>query len=105
MTLARPLFDRRRLLAGMAGLALGPAVPAQFRVEISGVGATQVPIALLRFRDEDKHPVAISAVVRADPKVIEAYLGAGVTLTQCWRLVARLRRRRGYTFGTIWPSC
>ncbi|MEY4751489.1 MAG: hypothetical protein RIQ60_3703 [Pseudomonadota bacterium] len=69
MTLARPLLDRRRLLAGvtgLAGLTLGPAALAQFRVEISGVGATQVPIALLKFRDEDKSPVPISAVVRAD---------------------------------------
>ena len=39
----------------MALLALA-ALPAaaQFRVEISGVGATQLPIAVVRFRDEDK---------------------------------------------------
>ncbi|HEY1394041.1 MAG TPA: Tol-Pal system beta propeller repeat protein TolB [Methylibium sp.] len=39
---------------------------AQFRVEISGVGATQVPIAVARFRDEDKAPQQISAIIRAD---------------------------------------
>jgi TolB protein len=68
------LFSRRDLLArlarlsGAAGLAASGcgAALAQFRVEISGVGATQVPIALLRFRDEEKSPVAVSAVVRAD---------------------------------------
>ncbi|MFM2066089.1 MAG: hypothetical protein RLZZ584_998 [Pseudomonadota bacterium] len=68
MPLHRPLFARRSLLAGLAGWAGLAATPAlaQFRVEISGVGATQVPIALPRFRDEDKSPVAVSAVVRAD---------------------------------------
>ncbi|MFM2119038.1 MAG: hypothetical protein RL722_506 [Pseudomonadota bacterium] len=54
------------LLGAAAGLAgAGPAL-AQFRVEISGVGATQVPIALLPFRGEDKAPAPISAIVRAD---------------------------------------
>jgi TolB protein len=45
--------------------AAGPAL-AQFRVEISGVGATQVPIAIARFRDEAAAPVAISDLVRAN---------------------------------------
>jgi TolB protein len=41
---------------------------AQFRVEISGVGATQLPIAINKFRDEDKSApsVSISGIVRAD---------------------------------------
>jgi TolB protein len=39
---------------------------AQFRVEISGVGATQVPIAVARFRDEDRTTQVLSAIVRAD---------------------------------------
>ncbi len=51
---------------GLGGLGLSGAALAQFRVEISGVGATQVPITLLRYRDEDKAPVSVSAVVRAD---------------------------------------
>ena len=38
----------------------------QFRVEISGVGATQVPIAITKFRDEDRTNQSISAIVRAD---------------------------------------
>jgi TolB protein len=42
-----------------------PAV-AQFRVEISGIGATQVPLALVPFRDEGTTPQAVSAIVRAD---------------------------------------
>jgi TolB protein len=60
-----------RLLGASALLAAGAAAPvapalAQFRVEISGVGATQIPIAIARFRDEGRCPVALSAVVQAD---------------------------------------
>jgi TolB protein len=39
---------------------------AQFRVEISGVGATQLPIAINRFRDEDKSGQPIASIIRAD---------------------------------------
>ncbi|WP_298831552.1 Tol-Pal system beta propeller repeat protein TolB [uncultured Piscinibacter sp.] len=59
------MLTRRNLLsAGMAGFAL-PSF-AQFRVEISGVGTTQLPIAVPRFRDEDKAPQQVSAIIRAD---------------------------------------
>ena len=56
------------LAAAAAGtvLALSSAVRAQFRVEISGIGATQLPLAVTRFRDEDRSGQAISAIVRAD---------------------------------------
>ncbi|HMC16775.1 MAG TPA: Tol-Pal system protein TolB, partial [Albitalea sp.] len=45
-----------------------PALPAwsQFRVEISGVGATQLPIVITRFRDEDRSGTSLSGIVRAD---------------------------------------
>ena len=58
-------MQRRRAVA--AGL-LAPCLPAfaQFRVEISGVGATQLPIGMPRFRDEDKVPQPISQIIRAD---------------------------------------
>lgn len=56
---------RRRLVALPLAAALPPAL-AQFRVEISGVGATQLPIAIARFRDEDKAPQPVGAIVRAD---------------------------------------
>jgi TolB protein len=39
---------------------------AQFRVEISGVGATQLPIAIAKFREEDRAPQPVGAIVRAD---------------------------------------
>lgn len=39
---------------------------AQFRVEVSGVGLTQVPIAFAPFRGEDSSPQRIASIVQAD---------------------------------------
>jgi hypothetical protein len=58
-------WSRRRALAALGSLAAGPAA-AQFRVQISGVGATQIPVALATLRDEASSGVALSAIVRAD---------------------------------------
>jgi len=46
-------------------LAAG-AAQAQLRVEISGVGSNQIPVAVAAFADEGQSPTAISAVVKAD---------------------------------------
>lgn len=56
----------RRLFAASSGLLLAAPALAQFRVEISGVGATQLPIAIARFRDEDRTTQVVSGVIRAD---------------------------------------
>ncbi|RRD57734.1 Tol-Pal system protein TolB [Comamonadaceae bacterium OH2545_COT-014] len=64
-----PLFTRRSAARSLAwSFALAPALPAlaQFRVEVSGVGLTQLPIALAPFRGEDAAPQKIAAIVRAD---------------------------------------
>jgi TolB protein len=66
MTDSWPVPRRTLLLASLSPLLGAPAALAQFRVEISGVGATQLPIAVARFRDEDKSGVALSSIVRAD---------------------------------------
>ena len=58
-------WPRRRFLAGLGGLAAANAA-AQFRIEITGVGATQIPIVLATFRDETAAPVPVSQIVRAD---------------------------------------
>ena len=58
-------FARRVACVGLLALLALPAA-AQFRVEISGVGATQLPIAVARFRDEDKSNQSPSAIIRAD---------------------------------------
>ena len=49
-------------------MAAAPALPAlaQFRVEVTGVGLTQLPIALPAFRGEEAAPQKISQIVRAD---------------------------------------
>ncbi|MGH8034667.1 MAG: Tol-Pal system beta propeller repeat protein TolB, partial [Lysobacterales bacterium] len=51
-------------------LAAGPfsALPAfaQFRVEVTGVGLTQLPIAIAPFRGEAQAPQKIGGIVRAD---------------------------------------
>ena len=60
-----PSWSRRRLIAALGSLAAGPAA-AQFRVQITGVGATQIPVALAALRDEGASGVAVSAIVRAD---------------------------------------
>ena len=59
------MLNRRQIFAG-SGLVLGLPAFAQFRVEISGIGATQVPIAIARFRGEESTNQVLSAIVRAD---------------------------------------
>ncbi|MCB2021930.1 MAG: Tol-Pal system protein TolB [Burkholderiaceae bacterium] len=64
-----PFLSRRGLLAAGAcamGMTFGAPALAQFRVEISGVGGTQLPIAIAKFKDEDKAPQPVSAIIRAD---------------------------------------
>ncbi len=58
-------FRKLLCLVACAVVLVAPA-QAQFRVEISGVGATQVPIAIAKFRDEDKAGQAIANIVRSD---------------------------------------
>ena len=59
-------FDRRHFCAAGAALLAAPGAFAQFKVEISGIGATQLPIAVVRFRDEDRSGQSPSAIIRAD---------------------------------------
>ena len=47
------------------GIVANPA-QAQLRVEISGVGATQIPIAIAGFANESIAPQQISAIIKAD---------------------------------------
>ena len=63
------MHPRRFFIAAVlatAGLAFTVSSQAQFRVEISGVGATQVPIAVAKFTDEDRSGAAVAAIIRAD---------------------------------------
>ena len=63
------LPGRRNFIAGLTSslgtLAVFPA-GAQFRVEVSGVGLTQLPIAVPAFRGDAQSPQKIAAIVQAD---------------------------------------
>jgi TolB protein len=56
---------RRRFVTALLAGAAAPSL-AQFRIEVSGVGATQVPVVVADFRGGDQARVAIAEVVRAD---------------------------------------
>lgn len=56
---------RRDLFVLAGGLAAAPAF-AQFRVEVTGVGLTQLPISIAPFRGEADAPQKISSIVGAD---------------------------------------
>ena len=58
-------LNRRELVALAAGAVAGPAL-AQFRVEVTGVGLTQLPIAVVPFRGEADLPQKIASIVQAD---------------------------------------
>ena len=61
-----PALWRRRQMVGFLGTL--PALPAlaQFRVEVTGVGLTQLPIAIAPFRGEAAAPQKLAAIVQAD---------------------------------------
>jgi len=48
------------------GLMLATLAHAQLRVEISGVGANQIPVAIAGFADETSAPQQITAIIKAD---------------------------------------
>jgi TolB protein len=54
--------------ACVAGLLMAPmySALAQFRVEVTGVGLTQLPIAIAPFRGDEQAPQKIAAIVQAD---------------------------------------
>ena len=56
---------RRAALLGATSLVSMPVL-SQFRVEISGVGMTQLPISVAAFRGEEALAQRISAIVQAD---------------------------------------
>ncbi|HEY9026323.1 MAG TPA: Tol-Pal system protein TolB, partial [Burkholderiaceae bacterium] len=63
------MWPRRQVLRALgASVALPALTPAfaQFRVEVSGVGATQIPVVIGRFREEEKLPQSLSTIIRAD---------------------------------------
>ena len=56
----------KKILSLLLLVLLHASAWAQFRVEVSGVGLTQIPVALAAFRGEDAATQKISAIVLAD---------------------------------------
>ena len=88
---------RRLFLLALTGMGVMPAA-AQFRVEISGVGLTQLPIAIAGFRGETQSPVKISAVIQANLERSGRFKpidSTGQTLDESTRVDVPLWRQRG----------
>ena len=60
-------------------LITGVPVQAQFRVEVTGVGLTQLPIAVSAFRGEDGAPQKIASIVQADLERSGQFRGVDVS--------------------------
>jgi TolB protein len=60
----RTMKHRFLILVGL--LVAATTAQAQLRVEISGVGSNQIPIAIAAFADEAVAPASVSAIIKAD---------------------------------------
>ncbi|HSV36077.1 MAG TPA: Tol-Pal system beta propeller repeat protein TolB [Ramlibacter sp.] len=92
-----PAQWRRRQMVGLLGAAALPAF-AQFRVEVTGVGLTQLPIAIAPFRGEVQSPQKISAIIQADLErsgQFRAIDAAGATLDETSRPDVTPWRQKG----------
>ncbi|MGI4847619.1 MAG: Tol-Pal system beta propeller repeat protein TolB [Janthinobacterium lividum] len=56
----------QRLCALIGFVAVCATAQAQMRIDISGVGATQIPIAIAGFANEDVAPAQVTAIIKAD---------------------------------------
>ena len=71
----------RRVLISLLAAGYLCALPAfaQFRVEVSGVGLTQVPVAIAPFRGEAQSPQKIGSIVKADLERSGMFRGVDTT--------------------------
>jgi len=76
-----PRISRRHAVTALAASSALPAL-AQFRVEIKGVGLTQLPIAIAPFRGEAQSPQKISAIVHADLERSGQFVGVDASDAQ-----------------------
>jgi len=74
------------------------AAQAQFRVEVSGVGLTQLPIAVSAFRGDDVAPQKMGAIVQADLERSGQFRGvdtAGAAIDEVTRPDVSVWRQKG----------
>ena len=76
-----PPLSRRQLIASGL-LTFGLPALAQFRVEITGVGLTQMPIAIAALRGEGASPQKISQIVMADLERSGRFVGVDASGAQ-----------------------
>jgi TolB protein len=91
------LWRRRHVVGALGGLAAVPAL-AQFRVEVTGVGLTQMPIAIAPFRGEADAPQKVAAIIQADLErsgQFRAVDGAGAQLDETSRPDVSPWRQKG----------
>ena len=93
-------LQRRSLVQGIAACTLPWSLSAwgQFRVEVSGVGLTQMPIAVATFRGEAQAPQKIGAIVKADLErsgIFRAVDATGAVLDESARPDMALWKQKG----------
>ena len=84
-------------MVALLGAAALPAL-AQFRVEVTGVGLTQLPIAVAPFRGETESPQQIAAIIQADLErsgQFRAVDAAGIALDESSRPDVTPWRQKG----------
>ncbi|MFN9728052.1 Tol-Pal system beta propeller repeat protein TolB [Acidovorax sp.] len=94
---ASPQLNRRLVLAAIGSASALPAL-AQFKVEVTGVGLTQLPIAIAPFRGDAQSPQKIGAIVQADLErsgQFRAIDAAGAVLDETARPDLGLWRQQG----------
>ncbi|MBU3549867.1 Tol-Pal system beta propeller repeat protein TolB [Polynucleobacter sp. MWH-Berg-3C6] len=64
----RIVLKSQLLIAAVSAVLIGASTPAvaQMNIEITGVGQSLYPIAVMRFKDEQKLPVNITEIIRQD---------------------------------------
>ncbi|WP_201721462.1 Tol-Pal system beta propeller repeat protein TolB [Polynucleobacter hirudinilacicola] len=64
----RIVLKSQLLIAVVSAVLIGVSTPAlaQMNIEITGVGQSLYPIAVMRFKDEQKLPISITEIIRQD---------------------------------------
>ena len=64
----RIVLKSQLFIAAVTAVLIGASTPAlaQMNIEITGVGQSLYPIAVMRFKDEQKLPISITEIIRQD---------------------------------------
>ena len=92
------LANLMRWIVVCSALALALPVTAQLRVEVSGVGLTQLPITIAAFRGQELAPQKLSSIVQADLERSGQFRGidgAGMAMDELSRPDLTAWRKRG----------